>query len=202
MSIGQGLRLAIQAAYFIVIARSLGVSNYGAFVGVIALVGILSPFGSLGSGPLMIKEVSRDRRVFGSVWGMALITLAVSSSVLIGVVLVVSHFALPSVIPLRLVFVVAVSDILGLNIILLACQAFQAFERLEWTATITVLISASRLIGALILVLIRRHPSALQWGVMYFSSTIMVATTAYGLVWKKLGRPVLSFGRSTSIRPC
>src|SRR5580704_11629349 len=110
MSIGQGLRLMIQASYFIVIARSLGVDNYGAFVSVVALVGILSPFGALGSGALMIKNVSRDKRLFASTWGMALITLSVSSSLLIGVVLLLSQFALPAVIPVRLVLLVAVSD--------------------------------------------------------------------------------------------
>lgn len=196
MSIGQGLRLMIQASYFIVIARSLGVDNYGAFVSVVALVGILSPFGALGSGALMIKNVSRDKRLFASTWGMALITLSVSSSLLIGVVLLLSQFALPAVIPVRLVLLVAVSDILGLNVISIACQAFQAFERLEWTATINVLTSVSRLVGALILVLIQRHPSALQWGYVYFGSTIVIATTAYRLVSTKLGPPILSFVRS------
>jgi O-antigen/teichoic acid export membrane protein len=196
MSIGQGLRLMIQASYFIVIARSLGVDNYGAFVSVVALVGILSPFGALGSGALMIKNVSRDKRLFASTWGMALITLSVSSSLLIGVVLLLSQFALPAVIPVRLVLLVAVSDILGLNAISIACQAFQAFERLEWTATINVLTSVCRLVGALILVLIQRHPSALQWGYVYFGSTLVIATTAYRLVSTKLGPPILSFVRS------
>lgn len=196
MSIGQGLRLMIQASYFIVIARSLGVNNYGAFVSVVALVGILSPFGALGSGALMIKNVSRDKRLFASTWGMALITLSVSSSLLIGVVLLLSQFALPAVIPVRLVLLVAVSDILGLNVISIACQAFQAFERLEWTATINVLTSLGRLVGALILVLIQRHPSALQWGYVYFGSTLVIATTAYRLVSTKLGPPILSFVRS------
>ncbi|MFZ0739697.1 MAG: oligosaccharide flippase family protein [Candidatus Acidiferrales bacterium] len=196
MSVGQGLRLAIRAAYFIVIIRSLGVSNYGAFVGVVALVGILSPFGALGSGALLIKNVSRDKRLFASTWGMALITLAVSSSLLIGVVLPISRFALPAVIPLRLVLLIAVSDILGLNLIGVAGQAFQAFEQLEWTATINVLISAGRLAGGILLVLIQRHPSALQWGYVYCGTTLAVAITAYRLVTTKLGPPVLSFVRS------
>ena len=196
MTLGRGLRLVIQASYFVVIARALGVRNYGAFVGVLALVAILQPFGALGSGDLLIKNVSRDDRLFESAWGMALMTLAVSSSVLIGVVLVLSHFALPAVIPLRLVLLVAVSDILGLGVIAVAGQAFQAFEQLEWTATIYFLLSASRLAGALILVLIQRHPSPLQWGYMYFASTVAIATTAYRLVSTKLGRPKLSFVRS------
>ncbi|MGB8593700.1 MAG: flippase [Candidatus Acidiferrales bacterium] len=196
MSAGQGLRLAIQAAYFIVIIRSLGVSNYGAFVGVVALVGILTPFGPLGSGSLLIKNVARDKQLFPSTWGMALITLAVSGSVLIGTVLVLSHFALPAVIPLRLVLLIAVSDILGLNLIGISGQAFQAFEQLGWTATVNVLISGSRLVGGIVLVLVQRHPSALQWGYVYCGSTLVVAIMAYRLVSTKLGPPELSFVRS------
>ena len=37
MILGQGLRLVIQALYFVEIARSLGVRNYGAFIGVAIL---------------------------------------------------------------------------------------------------------------------------------------------------------------------
>ena len=48
MLFGQGLRLLIQCLYFIEIARSLGPDNYGAFVSVAALVGIVFPFASAG----------------------------------------------------------------------------------------------------------------------------------------------------------
>ena len=79
-----------------------------------------------------------------------------------------------------LVAMVAVSDILGLNIITQAGQAFQAFEQLQWTATINVLMSAGRLAGALILVSIYRHPSAYQWGYIYLGCT--AAVTVFSLL--------------------
>jgi O-antigen/teichoic acid export membrane protein len=66
MITGQGMRLVIQAAYFLEIARSLGVSNYGAFVGVVALVGVVYPFASLGGGNLLVKNVARDPRLGSS----------------------------------------------------------------------------------------------------------------------------------------
>jgi O-antigen/teichoic acid export membrane protein len=198
MLAGQGLRLVIQAFYFIEIARSLGASNYGAFIGVVALVGIVFPFGALGSGNLLVKNVSRDRSLFGAYWGRALATTAVSSSVLLFVVLLLSHFVLPSTIPLTLVLLVAGADLFGLNIITISGQAFQAFERLKWTATINALISASRLIGAIVLIRIHEHPSALQWGYLYFWCTAAVALTALLLVCAKLGRPRLGKARSAS----
>ncbi len=95
MFLGQGLRLVIQALYFIEIARSLGAANYGAFIGVVALVGIAFPFGALGSGNLLVKNVARDRNHFPAYWGRALAVTATSSSVLYIVLLIVSHLALP-----------------------------------------------------------------------------------------------------------
>jgi O-antigen/teichoic acid export membrane protein len=189
MFLGQGLRLIIQALYFVEIARSLGTANYGAFVGVVALVGIVFPFGALGSGNLLVKNVSRDRSFFPAYWGRALTTTAISSALLLSGVLILSHFILPPTIPLRLVVLVAGADLFGLNVITVCGQAFQAFEQLNWTAVINVLISATRLLGALILIHIHRHPSALQWGYIYLCSTTAVAITASLLVWTRLGPP-------------
>src|SRR5258708_6345537 len=109
MSLGQGFRLIIQALYFVVIARSLGAANYGAFVGVVALVGILFPFATLGSGNLLVKNVSRDASLFSLYWGRALATTAAASSIFFFTVLILSHFVLPATIPFRLVVLVAAS---------------------------------------------------------------------------------------------
>jgi O-antigen/teichoic acid export membrane protein len=191
MVLGQGLRLIIQALYFIEIARSLGVRNYGAFIGVVALVGIVYPFGSLGSGNLLVKNVSRDPGLFSVYWGRALAITAVFGMILFMVVVGLARFALPPEIPRLLVALIAASDIFGLNIITQAGQAFQAFERLHWTAAMNVMMSTGRLAGALLLVAIHAHPTALEWGYIYFGSTATIALLATLLVVGKLGRPKL-----------
>src|SRR5579864_6077050 len=189
MVVGQGLRLVIQALYFIEIARSLGVRNYGAFIGVVALVGIVYPFGSLGGGNLLIKNVARDKSLFPVYWARALTITVCFGVVLLAVVLFVSRLVLPSEIPLQLVVFVATADIFGLNVITESTQAFQAFERLGWTAAINVMMSGGRLLGALLLIALHPHPSALQWSYLYFGSTAVVAFTSALLVCKKLGLP-------------
>jgi O-antigen/teichoic acid export membrane protein len=189
MFLGQGLRLVIQAFYFVEIARSLGAANYGAFIGVVALVGIAYPFGALGSGNLLVKNAARDRSLFPAYFARALTTTAFCSSVLFTVLLLVSRIALPAAIPLLLVLLVAGSDLFGLNLITISGQAFQAFEQLYWTAFINVSISATRLLGALTLIQLHNHPSALQWGYVYFFSTAVVSAIALALVWQKLGGP-------------
>lgn len=190
MIFGQGLRLVIQALYFIEIARSLGVRNYGAFVGVVALVAIVYPFGALGSGNLLVKNVSRDKSLFPTYWGRAIVTTAVCGSILLLLVLAASHFALPPQIPLLLIALVGASDLFGLNIITISGQSFQSFERLNLTAIINVLMSAGRLLGAIILIAIHPHPSPLQWGYIYFTCTAAVAVIASIMVSTSLGRPL------------
>jgi O-antigen/teichoic acid export membrane protein len=193
---GQGLRLIIQAVYFTVIARSLGANNYGAFVGVVALVGIVYPFGMLGSGNLLVKNVSRDKSLFARYWGQALLVTLISTSVLFTAIIFLSHFLLPPSIPFRLVVLVSGADLFGFSLITLSGFAFQALEQLKWTATINVMMSASRLAGALILVSIHRHFTALQWGYVYCCTTAVVVVTALALVTIRLGPPKFNLQRS------
>jgi O-antigen/teichoic acid export membrane protein len=198
MLLGQGLKLVIQALYFTVIARSLGATRYGAFVGVVGLVGILFPFGTLGSGYLLIKNVARDPHQFRQNWGSALSTTVLASSILFGVVVLLSHFILPATIPVRLVMFVAASDLFGLSIIGLCGQAFLAFDRLKWTAAINVMLSTTRLAAAVILAALYHKPSALQWGSFYFGSTSIVAMAALALVLLKLGAPTFHVSRTAA----
>src|SRR5271165_1848718 len=196
MLIGQGFRLVIQAMYFTVIARSLGVQNYGAFVGVVGLVGILYPFATLGSGNLLVKNVARDGKQFKKNFGLAILTILFSGSILFGLVVLVSHFLLPGTIPARLVILVAASDLIAMSITTICGQAFLAFEGLKLTALISVLLSAMRLAGALIMVALYHSPSALQWGAFYFGTTSLAAMAALGMVFVKLGVPVFTLSRT------
>ena len=198
MLLGQGLKLVIQALYFTVIARSLGVQNYGAFVGVVGLVGIMSPFGTLGSGHLLIKNVARDARQFKRNCGLALLTTLLSSSALFGLVLLASTLLLPATISIRLVMLVAASDLFGTSTIALCGHAFMAFEQLKWTASINILVSTMRLAAAAILVALYHNPSALQWGAFYFASTSIVAIAALGMVFINLGVPVFNLSRTAA----
>jgi O-antigen/teichoic acid export membrane protein len=201
MLVGQGFRLLIQVMYFTVIARSLGPQNYGAFVGVVGLVGVLLPFAHLGSGFLLIKNVARDKHQFRENLGDALLMTCLSAAALFGVVVPISHFLLPGNIPMKLIMMVAGSDLFGTSIAGICGQAFVAFERMKWTASINVLLSAVRLVAAVILAIVHAKPTALEWGEFYFASTTIVTLLALILVLVKLGAPTFKFARlGTEIR--
>lgn len=196
MTAGKGLTLVIQAVYFALIARSLGATNYGAFVSVVALAGILSPFSTLGSGNLLIKHVAQKTRSFSALWGAVLSMTSVCGLGFLAIVVLLSHFILPPAIPLRLVVAVTSADLIGQNIALTAGQAFQAYEQLHWTAGITAGLSVSRLVAVVSLLAIQRHPTALDWGYAYCISTAIVMAIALYLVADRLGSPRLSLYRS------
>jgi O-antigen/teichoic acid export membrane protein len=198
MLVGQGFKLLIQALYFTIMARSLGPQNYGAFVGVVGLVGIVSPFASMGSGYLLIKNVARDECQFRKNWGSALMTTLLSASVLFGVVTLISRFVLPASIPIRLVMMVAAADLFGTSISDICGHAFIAFERMKWTAWINVLLGALRLVAAIILADVHAHPTASQWGELYLVSTSIVVFLALSLVIVKLGTPIFGLSRSAA----
>src|SRR3954467_15511333 len=91
--VGQGLRLAIQGTYFVMIARALGPSEYGAFVGVVSAVAILAPFVGLGSANVLIKNVAVDASLFREYFGNALLLTAASGAASLLVVLSLCKFA-------------------------------------------------------------------------------------------------------------
>src|SRR5271166_976335 len=96
MFLGQGLKIIVQAGYFILIARSLGPMEFGAFVGTVSLIALVAPFGGIGSGSLLVQSVSRDRELFAEYWGNGLLVSVVSGLALLGLVLSVAHFVLPA----------------------------------------------------------------------------------------------------------
>lgn len=171
MFLGQGLRLPIQAAYFIIIARSLGPEQYGAFAAVTALVAILAPFVGIGSEKLIVKNVARDSSLLDECAGNGILMTVATGASAIAIVLSIAHYLLPSSIATTVVLMVGLSDLVCLRLIDLAGSAFQSLEMLNRTAMLNVLVSASRFAGAAVLLLFTHHWSALSWSVIYAGAT-------------------------------
>jgi O-antigen/teichoic acid export membrane protein len=171
MFLGQGFRLAIQAGYFIIIARSLGVQEYGAFAAVVAMVAILSPFVGFGSGNLIVQNVSRDRALLDECFGNGVVMILATGLLGVGTVIAICRWMLPASIPLVVILMVALADLIFYRQILLVAGAFQALERLDKTAQLNVMISSSRFIGIAATVGMVRHPTAELWSFVYAGTT-------------------------------
>jgi O-antigen/teichoic acid export membrane protein len=196
--LGDGVRLPVQAGYFILIARTLQVEQYGAFIGVTALVAIVTPFASLGTGSLLVKNVSRDRPLFQECWGNALGVTLCFGSALVALLLSTSQLLLPRSIPFKMVLLVSVADLVFTPMLGLAAQAFQAFEMLNKTTHLNVLLSVSRLGGAAMLAVAVPQPTGDNWSLLYLLSSATASVIGITWVLLTLGTPKVALTRVRS----
>jgi len=187
MMIAQGGGLAIQAVYFIVIARVLGVAGLGVFGGALALVSLAAPFAGWGSASVLVKQVARDPSRFPAYWGNALLTASLSGILFTILAASLSAIFFPGI-PTRLIVLLASAELVCAAILESCAKGFMAFERLDGTAQLNLLLSASRLIAAVIFALVAK-PTPLLWGFCYFvaSAAAMAVALIYTMV--RLGRP-------------
>ena len=196
MFLGQGMRQLLRAVYFLIVPRALGVEQYGLFVGVTALAAILAPFATLGIGNLLVKNVSRDKKVVAEYWGNSLVLTAASGAALILLMMGIARLLLPGKVPWLLVFVVAISDLLFAKVVDVATQAFQAFDLMAKTAQLNVLASLTRVIGAVVFVaLFRQSHNAMAWTWIYFAASVVTTVIAMQWVNRQLAQPVLALWR-------
>src|SRR5450432_224613 len=134
MMAGQGGRTALQAAYFILIARALGAGDFGAFAAIVALVGILVPFSGFGASQIMIQKVSVDRSLAPLFWANAVRVTFISGGVLSVAVVLLSGWLAPKGVGLSTVACIALADLMFTPISQAAGTAFIAYERLTRTA--------------------------------------------------------------------
>ena len=187
MLLGHGAQLPIRAVYFILIARSLGAEGYGAFVGVTAFVSVLMPFASMGSGNILIKNVSRDHSTFPEYWGKTIFLTCSSGFLLSLLTLGLSTYILPATIPFLLVVSVAIADLIFLALLNVSCQAFQGFQRLGMTSFLLILPNCTRLL-ALVVLIIFKEPTPLDLGYIYLVSTGVAFLVGIYMVSARLGK--------------
>lgn len=197
MVIGQALSLLIQGAYFVIMIRSLGVQQYGAFIAPIAFAQILSPFVGFGGSNLLIKNVAQDRTKFSEYWGNLLFMTFASGLTATVLVIGVARMVLPPSIPLLVIVFVSIAELLFSRLIDCSAMAFQAVERLNVTAQLVVCGAFLRLLGIGALALILHAPTAQQWSFVYLLTTIVGATLGLAWVQLRIGSPRLAL---TAIR--
>src|SRR3984885_7100288 len=164
LSIGQGFRLVIQAAYFVLVARALGPDAYGGFVTVVAMAALLGPFSGLGTPNLFIKNVRSGKRVAAICWGNGILLTAVAvglSSLL--------HFKTA---PFA-VLLVCLADMVLMKVTELAAFGFTASDRMKQTSIQNVVVSLLRLAGIAGLMAAVHRVTLDRWVLVYLLTTLL-----------------------------
>jgi O-antigen/teichoic acid export membrane protein len=189
---GQIVAIAFQAVYFVLMGRTLGSREYGAFVGAVALITVLSQFSSLGMEMILVRNVSRDRESFAESWGKALRVVFCGFFFLLAVAMIFGHIVLRPDLRLLIPWI-AISDGLLGKLVQLAGRAFQGAGQLRWTARLAVLINLGRAVLAAALYIYARygngHPNAYTWARIYWLSPMAIALVAMWRITMDLGWP-------------
>ena len=90
MLVGQGCSFLLQAGYFVLLARLLGVREYGIFAGAFAFVGIVMPYSTLGSGLLFVRYVGSQPNSFAVYWGNIILSTTIAGTALTAVLWLVA----------------------------------------------------------------------------------------------------------------
>jgi O-antigen/teichoic acid export membrane protein len=192
LCLGQGIKLVLQAIYFLFIARSLGPSQYGAFVAVTAMTSILVPYVGLGCGSLFLKNVRSGKRTASLCWGNGLLATLITGSFTAFALCALSRLWLPGF-PAILTCIICLSDLLLMRVIDLASFGFAASARMSKTAVQNTTMSLLRVIGIVLLTARYRHVSVEQWTWVYLVTGIIGAAFAFQQGSALWGAPRVSF---------
>jgi O-antigen/teichoic acid export membrane protein len=180
LSIGMSLRMVIQAAYFVLLARSLGPGAYGAFVAVVSMAGIPAPFSGFGAPMLFIKNVRTGKRTAAVCWGNGILLIVLSGALFSALVVGASYLFHLRTAP-TVVMVVCVSELVFVKVAELAAFGFTASDRMKQTSIQSVVISLLRLAGIAALMGVM-HPVTLhRWVLVYLLTSLLGMIYA---IWK------------------
>ena len=157
--LGWLLRIGLQGAYFVVVARSLGVEAYGAFSAVLAFCSFLIPFSSLGAGDLLIKHVRRDSSLASSQWKSAACVTGASGTALVLLFVFLGHWLAPASVSWLALLCLGLSDLILARLIEVAAQGYLAIGEARMAAVFPLWLMAMRLVAAGVLALAASHSS-------------------------------------------
>lgn len=191
----KGLNIFIQAAYFVILARTLGPAEYGVFVGVSALATMINSFAGWGSSQILVKHVAVDRSLLKYYWGNALVTVLFMGTLLtiiftaIGPTLSRGNFH-PLIIAL-----IFIADLIGINISQVSNSAFVASGKAKVAAFKSIFLGSTKLVAAIVLAAILTDVGATEWAYLYCISTVLPALASIWMVNAWLDKPQPSFWR-------
>ncbi len=188
MMVAQGGRLVLQAAYFVLIARALGITNFGALAASLALVAIFVPFAAWGSGNILVMEVVRTPSAFSVAFGNALMAVGVSTAAIVPLTVALGAVFLPRA-PLTAILLLAVSDLCFGRLTDIAAPAFQAVRQLAAMTVVTLLVPAARCAAVAVFLAAWQSHGLVAWTALYTAASAAAAAVAVVLVYRRLGPP-------------
>jgi O-antigen/teichoic acid export membrane protein len=190
--LAKGINITCQAIYFTVIVRILGTENYGLFVGIASLAALIFPFANLGSGDVLIQQVSRENKVFSAYWGNALFVVLGASLLLTIIAFLTSPLIFGQNTDLPVIGAILLADLTGLALFVVSAKAFMSHNFLKNSSLLQIVGTVTKLLAVIVLATCFQSPNLRHWANLYLLSAII--TAIIGIIWvsKTLGKPQLT----------
>lgn len=189
MSVAYLVGYASQALYFLVLARRLGPAGLGLFAGGLAIVSIIAPFAGLGSGQVLLMQVSRDPARFREQYGDALRAIAIHGGGLAGVVAAVGLLLMGGGALGPVLASLAFAELVCGRVNDLSSQCFQAHDSVGRAGAITAWVSIVRVVVVAVWLVLPVAHSADSWSVFYLATGVVCAAGATAAVIRRYGSP-------------
>lgn len=187
----QVTRIVLQTAFFVTITRALGIQGYGTIVAITAPIVFLSPFAGWGSGNILLIKAANNPAALLESWGNSLLAIALSGGVLTLVVGFIGPFLLPGL-PLTLFFLLAVAELVLMQICITASQAFQGLERMAWAYLLSSLPYMLKVLASILMITLQERPLPITWATWYIVTMLSSALISIVAFTQVLGRPTCS----------
>lgn len=187
----QLLRLLLQVGFLILLARALAPEQYGVFVGTAGLATAAAGLSGLGTGMLMVKQVATRPTLWSAAWRHAL-RMFLSTGTVLSLLFVAS---VPSLLHVSLsataLACIGLSELICLPVVYLGGFAFQAFDRIAWSAALPCVMAAARLTGAIAFLGSASSRTLDEYLTYHATASVIAALLTIGLV-KGMLRPAPS----------
>jgi len=191
MTLGMGGRTLIQVSIFIIVTRTLGIADYGAYTAVLALATALGVLCGFGTQMLIVRDVAREPAYFSRAWGLTLSAIIISIPLFFPVYLLLAHFILPADISFSVVVLLGIAELFFAPISLAAITAYQGHERIGRSSRMVLVPVIPRLGAALLLVSLTDDMlpelRLTAWAGLYTIAALLASLYAVCLVRQDLG---------------
>lgn len=181
--------LVAGAANFLLLARTLGPTDYGVIAGAWALVLATSPIAILGANRLVTRAVASQGQRPADALGEGLVTVVVGGTAALVLLVVVHPFLLPQV-PVELIVGLAIADIFCLGATLCLSALLYAVESGRAVGLVAVANSAAKL-AAILTFTLTGGQDPVQWAQLYALLSVLVVVLELAWSWRRFGRPTL-----------
>lgn len=185
--------LLLQTVQFVLLARVLGVHEFGRVAAANALIAIAIPLAGLGYGNVLLMRVSRDRSRLRFDLGNSQLAIAIIGTALVAAVTLIAH-GIYSDVQIALIVTMAVSELVLVRSTVVLGQLYQALDRVEMTSALNTATALCRVGGVVLLMAVGRH-DALTWALSSCALIFVVVIVAHVITARTVGLPLLDLKR-------